>query len=297
MTVFLKRRFPHVKELQQQYREGVGPLLVEGRGDSSTMGEAFDWAVRFLVCAAPGLDLALRGIARRHPRLAIAVVEMAQQLDGGYANGWSGLCDDGTFDGPAEGCAADEEVVLRACWALALLTQVYRTGVILPGSPLSRVDLARVSAADLLALMPSTAYHELRELRNLARSTMLPPLADRHGRWAVGPRFAGSELMNADADLIAGGLLIELKTALGGKRADGTRRASLEASTLHQLLGYVLLDFGDEYGLREVGLYSARYGHFATWRLGELLDGLAGRSVDLAAERQAFHALLAGDGS
>lgn len=41
VTVFLKRRFPHVKELQQQYREGAGPLLVEGRGDSSTMGEAF----------------------------------------------------------------------------------------------------------------------------------------------------------------------------------------------------------------------------------------------------------------
>lgn len=40
----------------------------------------------------------------------------------------------------------------------------------------------------------------------------------------MGPTFAGSRFMNADADVIAAGLLLELKTNLGNKRSDGTRR-------------------------------------------------------------------------
>lgn len=45
--------------------------------------------------------------------------------------------------------------------------------------------------------------------------------------------------MNADADLIAAGLLLDLKTAAA--------RSSLGAKDICQLIGYVLLDFDDEY--------------------------------------------------
>jgi hypothetical protein len=43
--------------------------------------------------------------------------------------------------------------------------------------------------------------------------------------------------MTADADLIAAGLLLELKTNLGNKGADGSRQASLDGQTVLQLLG------------------------------------------------------------
>ncbi|CCH17799.1 hypothetical protein [Micromonospora lupini] len=70
--------------------------------------------------------------------------------------------------------------------------------------------------------------------------------------------------MNADVDLIAAGLLLELKTGLGSMRRDGRRRSSLEAPTIMQLLGYVLLDFPDEFAIKAVGVYNARYAHLTT---------------------------------
>lgn len=56
------------------------------------------------------------------------------------------------------------------------------------------------------------------------------------------------------ADLIADGLLIDLKTNLGDKRADGTRQASLDATTVYQILGYLLLDFADGFAIDYLGL-------------------------------------------
>lgn len=96
----------------------------------------------------------------------------------------------------------------------------------------------------------------------------------------------------ADADFVAAGLLVELKTGLGDKRADASRRAGLEGTTLYQIIGYALLDFSDQFAIDTLGLYSARYGHLALWPLPELLSELAGRTVDLVAERDALHAVL-----
>lgn len=295
VVAFIKQRFPHLKAVQRGYRDNVGALVVDsGGGNAGTVGEAFDWAVRFLLHPQPSLALALVGVARRYPRLAHAAVEMAQELG---IEHYSSALDArlGTrFDGPVAGSVADEETLIRGCWALALLTQVYRLGGIHPNSGLATLDLDRLRAIDLLNLTPPAAVEELHHLCTLARSALQPALAARKGPWAVGPTFAGSRIMNADADLIASGLLVELKTNLGDKRADGTRRASLDATTIYQMLGYVLLDFTDEFAIDQVGLYAARYGHLTTWHLPELLDGLAGRPVELATERAALAALLLG---
>lgn len=293
VTLFIKQRFPHVRQVLQRYRDGVGPLVIAG-GDAypGTLGTAFDWAVRFLVHPRPSLDLALAGVG---PKLGIAAIEMAEHLGvlperdaPGFGLGV------GRFDGPAAGSTVDEQVLLRGCWALALLTEMYRAGGIQPGSPLKDLDPDQVRAADLLALASPSAVEELRQLRQLACTALLPHLDGRRGPWALGPTFDGSKVMKADADFIACGLLVEMKTSLGDKRADGSRRAGLDGPTLQQMLGYVLLDFSDEFAIEDVGLYAGRYGHLATWRLPELLQELAGRPVDLAAERAAFHTLLLG---
>jgi hypothetical protein len=94
--------------------------------------------------------------------------------------------------------------------------------------------------------------------------------------WALGPTFAGSELIKADADLIAAGLLLELKTSA---------KLSLGITDLLQVIGYALLDFADAYRISELGIFSARYGYLATWELGGppgAWDAPAGRRAGAA---------------
>jgi len=105
--------------------------------------------------------------------------------------------------------------------------------------------------------------------------------------------FDGSADLAGDADLIAGGMLVDFKAGQGGKpRADGTRAASLARTDLDQLLGYALMDYSDRYGLHTVGVYAVRFGYLAAWPLAELGQRMAGRPVDLAALRTEFAGVL-----
>ncbi|MFG3689561.1 hypothetical protein [Micromonospora sp. NPDC047740] len=285
---FIQERFGRWQDLQARYREAIAPLAVPGgQANPATIGSAFDWMVRFMVHPCPDLRLALIGV--RIPPVRQAVHELALMLNYPDSDG-SGGVGNARFSGPVAGSVADHQLLARACWALALLTDLYRVGPT-PGSPLMALAPRSITAEKLLDLASPEAVEELRALRASAERALLPALTARRGAWAVGPTFAGSSLMNAD-DLIAAGLLLELKTSLGSKRRDGTRRSSLEAPTIMQLLGYVLLDFSDEFAIDAVGVYNARYAHLAAWRLPELLAELAGRPVDLKEERAAFRELL-----
>lgn len=51
----------------------------------------------------------------------------------------------------------------------------------------------------------------------------------------------------------------------------------------------------DHFAIRDVALYSARYGTLHRWSLQALLDTLAGELVAIAAERAAVWELLAAD--
>ena len=112
---------------------------------------------------------------------------------------------------------------------------------------------------------------------------MLPKLAGRRGSWALGPTFTGSALIRADADLIAAGLLLDLKTSA---------KLSLGVQEVFQVIGYALLDFDDGYKLDELGIFSARYAYLATWGLSALLEELAGGQVSLQETRMEFRQLL-----
>lgn len=194
----------------------------------------------------------------------------------------------GPWTGPTT--MLDDDSLLRLCWAVACLTEVYRAGW-RPGGPLDA--LPDREPVDLLALAGDDAVRELRDLAALARERLLPvtaALAAEGPTW-LAPTFAGSPLMPADADFAVGGALIELKTGQGPKTAAG-RRASLDGTTLCQLLGYVLHDLDDRLGLERVVLYQARYGHTASWDLPELLAELAGRPVDLAETRERWRSML-----
>jgi hypothetical protein len=187
--------------------------------------------------------------------------------------------------------ALDAERLARACWALALFTEVRRRSGLVAGSPLALLD-PTASLEELLALASTDEIADLLALAGAARRELVPALAKRGGPVHVGPNFAGSLDLAADADLIAGRLLLELKVNLGDPRSDGRRRCSLERLTLYELLGYLLLDYENAYRIEALGVYSARYAHLAIWQLAELLDVLAGGPVDLAQERAKFRRVV-----
>ena len=267
-----------LKDVQAAYRAAAGPILVPGvpreTADAGTIGTAADWMMRFLVHPTPSLRLAAQGASLCG--MLPALKELAFML--GFRDGGTGQ-----FTGPAQGTSVEPDLLYRACWGLALLTEVYRRGPdIAAAGPIGR--LPRKSARSLLEAAPDAGLEQLAALRVVMESALLPAVGSRRGLWAIGPVFAGSQIMPGDADLIAGGLLVELKTT--------SKKPSLGVTDLWQMLGYVLMDYVDEFAITDVALFSARYGYLAQWNLDALLPQLAGRPVTEAALRAEFRALL-----
>jgi hypothetical protein len=275
---FDDRLAPGLKDAQAAYRAAPGPIMVPGvpreAADAGTIGTAADWMMRFLVHPTPSLRLAAQGASLCG--MMPALRELAFMLD---------FRDGGTdqFTGPAQGVGTESDLLYRACWGLALLTEVYRRGPDIAAiGPIGR--LPHKSAQSLLGAAPDAGLEQLAALRDVMESALMPAVDSRHGLWAIGPVFAGSEIMRGDADLIAGGLLTELKTT--------NKKPSLGVTDLWQMLGYVLMDYVDEYAITDVALFSARYGYLAQWNLDTLLPQLAGRPVTAVALRAEFRALL-----
>lgn len=92
-----------------------------------------------------------------------------------------------------------------------------------------------------------------------------------------GPTFAGSRAVGgADADLILGPALLELKTV---------RSASLIKRDLQQVVTYALLDWDNRYALNEVAILSARHGALVRWPLNELIHSGSNGNYDLSSAR------------
>jgi hypothetical protein len=272
------RLTPGLRDVQAAYRVGAGPMLVPGvpreEADAGTIGTAADWLMRFLVYPTPSLALAAHGAGLCG--MLPALKELAGML--GYRDGGAE-----EFTGPACGSGAEPDLLYRACWALALLTEVYRRGpAIAAAGPLGR--LPDGSARSLLEAPPAAGLEQVAALGGVLESVLIPALSGRSGWWAIGPVFAGSAIMRGDADLIAAGLLTELKTT--------ARKPSLGVTDAWQVIGYALMDYTDEFGITDVAIFHARYGYLAQWNLDALLTELAGRPVTAAGLRAEFRALL-----
>lgn len=277
-----------LRGVQGAYRAAAPVLAVPaGTANPGTVGTAADWLLRLLAHPAPSLALPLRGAeildAVAATTLAPTLTELASLLAMPEPDRSLTAA---SFPGPVKGNSAEPELLARACWCLALLTEAFRTGpAMAPGHVLAaRFPRAAPAAADLLALAPSDALAQLGAFRAVFERSLLPALAERRGSWSLGPTFAGSRLIKADADLIAAGLLLELKTT--------SKAPALGRAEVFQTVGYALLDFDDAFALDSVALFSARYGYLAQWRLPELLEQLAGRPVQLGEIRGQFRDVL-----
>jgi hypothetical protein len=89
----------------------------------------------------------------------------------------------------------------------------------------------------------------------------------------------------AEGDLVLGGTLVDVKVT--------KQPLPLRGAWLDQLLGYLLLDHGDWYGLEQMAVFLGRQARLVAWPLSELLPTLTGDPlVTLAELRGEFHQLL-----
>jgi hypothetical protein len=282
---FLDERFTvGLRDVQRCYRQAAPSLLLPSadrqEANPGTVGTAADWLLRFLLHPKPSLALAAAGadLCGMCGAFTDIAVSLGYGLDSGIAPaGPAG------FAGPTGGHPAKPEDLARACWALALLTEMYRNPMAAMNGPLGAFGTRHVSGTTLTSLASSAALSQLAGFRSVFETELLPKLALHPGRWHLGPTFVGSALMKADADLITAGLLLDLKT---------DSKFSLGVAVIFQVIGYALLDFDDAYHLTGLGIFTARYAHLATWDLSALLDELAGHPVSLTAIRQEFRDIL-----
>jgi hypothetical protein len=286
VAVWLRTQFPHHREIQTAYRIAAGSCRVMPSRSVAlgTQGAAIDWWLRFLVDPEVSLRLPLVVLKMHRPPGTEAGLALLDELGVATENAAAQAGrPDRHQDRPDEWWA-------RVCYALALFVEIYRNRMwentrLTSLGPGSTVD-------DLLALANDDEVIDLIAMRDLAREHLLPALP-KVGPVISGMTFDGSKDLNADGDLIVGGLLVDFKAAQGRPRADGTRASALAREDLDQLLGYVLLDYSNHYDLHSVAIYAARYGYLAAWPLDELCARLGGHPVDVAALRSNFANLLA----
>ena len=162
----------------------------------------------------------------------------------------------------------DEELLARYCIVLALFEEMARPGVgqARISSPLMRHG-AQSTVQDLLSIAEDHWVEDLCRLSRMFSHAFQDRLS---GEAILNPTFRGSDdIGGADADVIVGKCLMEFKT---------TVKASIEKlKGLYQLIGYLLLDYDDEFGIEKLGFYMARQGQTIEWPVADLFGRLMGQ--------------------
>lgn len=177
--------------------------------------------------------------------------------------------------------AQEDALLARYCFVLSLLEQVFRSGM---PSDLLFTPAVRHSVHDLLAIADDPWIADICQIGRLFYRRHAGLLSQP---FQLNPTFQGSlDIGGADADLIVDGCLFDVKT---------TKSATLDVEWLRQLIGYALLDYEDELGIKCVGLYLARHGEIFTWQLDAFLRTLSNDGTATPATlRTEFRAILNG---
>jgi hypothetical protein len=263
---YVRTNFPNVKPLQAEYKAFAGDLVIDSMGaNAGNVGTAVDLIVR-LILEPDETPMSALILYPFHTTYRQVVNELASVV----------------------GRSGDRELTARAAWALALCVNAYRAGA--AWAPLVP-DLVRsddFTVDTMLEQADDAAVAELVALKELSEERLIPNLT---GPFSLGPTFDLSKLgptqrIAAEADLVAGGLLIDIKTTLAPKNKVGLRPDVLKADNVHQLLGYALLDYSNQYNIDRLGIFSARYGKLTEWPLERVTSLMSGGKFDFTAARQ-----------
>lgn len=219
-------------------------------GDPGLVGTATDYRVRWLWPHGPADDLVGVGLGAYTAFTRERADEFASEVD--------------TVATPLAGStswdedAADERLTrlalvvgrLEAAWRSKYPIDPDKTGI--------RPDM---SLEEMMAAQRADLVDDIRRIITAGRTNLHPLLVSVP--IILNPVFSQSLLVGgADADFVAGGCLVELKT---------TARPSMAANELRQLVTYALLDDIDAHKIRDVALFFIRRPQYLKWNLDTLL--------------------------
>ncbi len=162
----------------------------------------------------------------------------------------------------------DEELLARYCVVLALFEEMTR-----PGAAQARLSspLVRESDWTVKTLLQIVQTHWVDDLYRLSRAFFFVFQDRLLDKVILNPIFQGSgDVGGADGDIIVDNCLVDFKV---------TVKAAIGKLEIYQLLGYLLLDYDDEYEIERVGFYMARQGEFIKWPVTDLLNRLMGSAA------------------
>ena len=270
---YLRRTFPNNRALRKRVQPSPDDLVVpSSEPDFNTVGTAFDWMTRFTLepTHVPD-DRFFPFLFDDEPKAAVAEV-----LDRAHA-----AAQDQADHGP-HASQSSAETLARACWVIALFTNVYH------GDTYERTGLDDIPPWDVtgdwyMNRASDAACAELVALQRVAHENLYPEISGA-SRLALGAEFDGSTYYRAESDIIADGHLIDVKT-IGG-RGGSKRHQLLEQRSFHQLVTYALFDRSDKYGIDRISIYFARHGQLVGWSLQDALSEAAGKQIDLTIVRE-----------
>lgn len=174
---------------------------------------------------------------------------------------------------------SNEEALLRYCVVMAALDFFFRVGY--DSGSVLLIPAPKVTLNELLSVAEAHWIDDLRVLSwqfydKFSKMLSCPAI--------LNPTFDGSGFIGgADADLIIDGCLVDIKTTVN----------PMKENWIYQLLGYVLLDWHDEYKIKEVAVYFARQAFLLKWNLNDILRELTGQpQPSLAQLRQGWHDVI-----
>lgn len=299
---FFTERFANTRSVTRECAallSGTTTLRPSAPVPWSTLGTAIDYRIRYYFAITPYENLiAWRGAQRVSDSLIWTAAEWDKET--GEEEAWVGR--QASADSPSlplgtiESFFAElgellqhhdpvrrrldrpqEEQISRFCVVLALFEEIFRAGVNINSALF--LGEAKLTVQDLLSITEPHWVDDLCSLSWLFHEHMGNKLANP---CILNPTFEGShDVGGADADLILDGCLIDIKATVNPRVAN---------LWLYQLLGYVLLDYGGQYRIDEVGIYLARQGVLLKWPLQELLNRLSGDlTTSLDELRDDFH--------
>ncbi len=291
---FLEERFPNARAVTSEANALLRKAETIRPSEPvpwATLGMAFDYRARYYFCVTPSSKLA----AWKGALSQWGTTWFAEGLTGDIVR---------VVDQPVESFFADldetlarmarkgrlldleqqdEELLARYCIVLALFEEFYRSGA---GQARISSPLMRHGAQSMVeAPLRIAEDHWVEDLCLLSRMFFHAFHDKLSGEAILNPTFRGSgDVGVADADIIVGKCLMELKT---------TVKASIEkVKGLYQLIGYLLLDYDDEFWIEKLGFYMARQGQTIEWPDADLFGRLMGQKTPpLRDLRQEFRAI------
>lgn len=281
---FFEQRLPDLRTFRDRWRAAGPPTLlpVGANPPWGILGAAIDYRIRYFFDTPDPSNLVA---AQAHLDLDGPVAEdtIIARLEGrdAYGNLSAALRELTRRANPVGQMLQepDERMLARFCCLLAMYDAVVRIGLV-PTSPLATLT-RNANIDEQLALIDESWIDDVLGLASAA----VDPLRHLFGQpVTLGPLFQGSaDVGGADGDLIVGRMLLEIKTT----------KNPPQRPYLYQLIGYLLLDYDDQYEIDELGFFITRIPALISWPADELLTALAGRPVDRASLRAGFREAVA----